>query len=129
MDKGNHMPPKKSTKNNERFFRDPETRENLLKPPVESVACNNIRTALNLLGYHVDRGNHYDEQLVAAVRQFQVDHHHSSLDGFVGAGTARLLGQTVMQELGERAFAHMEDPEEYLKKKLQAPLRKDIERK
>jgi hypothetical protein len=129
MNKGNYMLSKKEIQNYERFFRDPEIGKDLLKPAVASVACNNIRIALNLLGYDVHRGNHYDEQLAAAVRQFQIDHHHSSHDGFVGPGTRHLLSQVVAQKLGKRAFAHMEDPEEHLRKKLHAPLRKDIERK
>ena len=114
---------------NQRFFRDPTVGEGLLKPPATGMACTNIRTALRLLGYNIDRGEQYDEQLTTTVRQFQIDYHHTSHDGFVGPGTGQLLAQILAQKLDRRGFLHMEDPQEQLKKKLQAPLRKDIERK
>jgi hypothetical protein len=127
------MPTKKGIQALEHCFRDPTVGEGLLKPPATGAACANIRKALNHLGYTVGRGEHYDEQLVKAVHQFQIDYQHTSDDGFVGPGTRQLLAQTMAQKLEpyilERALRHMEDPEEQLKRKLQAPLIKDIERK
>jgi hypothetical protein len=114
---------------NERFFRDPAVGEGLLKPPAAGTACSNIRTALRLLGYDINRGDQYDDQLATTIGQFQIDNHHTSHDGFVGPGTGRLLTQVLAQKLGRRGFLHMEDPQEQLKKKLQAPLVKDIGRK
>lgn len=114
---------------NERFFRDPTVGEGLLKPPVVGTACANIRTALRLLGYDINRGDQYDDHLAAAIRQFQIDHHHTSHDGSVGPGTRRLLTRVLAQKFGPRGFLHLEDPQEQLKKKLQAPLVRDIERK
>lgn len=127
--KEKHMLNEHELEDNERFFRDPTAGEELLKPPSVGTACSNIRKALHLLGYPVSRGEQYDEQLVKAVRQFQLDQHHTETDGYVGPGTRRLLVKIVAQRSGKRGFAHMRDPERELKKKLQAPIIKDIERK
>jgi len=47
----------------ERFLRDPHVGDNVLKPPMSGVACENIRAVLRMLGYQVKFGNEYDEEL------------------------------------------------------------------
>jgi hypothetical protein len=123
------MPTDQQILANERFFHDPMAGEGLLKPPISGTACANIRTALRLLGYEIDRGDQYDDHLVEVIRQFQSDYNHTSHDGMVGPSTRRLLTRALAQKHGPRGFLHMEDPEEQLKKKLQAPFLRDIERK
>ena len=96
----------------ERFLRDPHVGDNVLKPPMSGVACENIRAVLRMLGYQVKFGNEYDEELAKAVLRFQTDNKHSSLDGFVGPGTRRLLIRKLIDECGAGIFDRMTKPEE-----------------
>src|SRR5438477_2625070 len=47
----------------QRFFRDPGEQTQILKPGMSSEACENIRIALNNLGYIVGFGKSYDHEL------------------------------------------------------------------
>ena len=96
----------------ERYFRDPRVGDGILKPPVSGIACANIRAALRRLGYKVEFGDQYDEKLAKAILRFQTDNKHSSLDGFFGPGTRRLLTQKLIEERGTVIFNRMTKPEE-----------------
>ena len=86
--------------------------DGVLKPPMSGVACENIRTVLRMLGYEVKFGNQYDEELAKAVLRFQTDNKQSSLDGFVGPGTRRLLIRKLIDEHATGIFNRMTKPEE-----------------
>jgi hypothetical protein len=120
------MPTKKEIQANERFFRDPEIGEGQLKPPAVGTACSNLRKALNLLGYKISRGDQYDERLVAAVHQFQLDYQYTPTHGFVDTGTRRLLTQVIVQKLGKRGFSDMKVPEERSKKQSPTHLTENV---
>jgi hypothetical protein len=95
----------------ERYFRDPIVGDDLLQPPMSSVACRNIRSALRLLGYKLAPSDLYDKELEEVVLAFQYDNNHTALDGLVGPGTRRLLTEMLLSKRGEKAFTRMKHPE------------------
>jgi hypothetical protein len=96
----------------ERFFRDPQIGDGVLRPGLSGLACRNLRIALRSLGLGRDLAfsDEYDESLAKAVLAFQTRHDHPTKDGHVGRGTRRLLVTVLLAEIGERVFARMEDP-------------------
>lgn len=94
----------------ERYFRDPVVGDGILRPPASGEACHNIRSALRLLNYKVASGDRYDNELEAAVLAFQTDYKHTSLDGYVGPGTRRLLTKKLLEKRGEQPFRRMTLP-------------------
>jgi hypothetical protein len=95
----------------EGYFRDPIAKDDLLHSNMSGEACRNIRIALRSLGFAVAENNRYDEELEKAVLAFQTNNNHTSLDGYVGRGTRRLLTQKLMEKSGERLFKLMKYPE------------------
>jgi TIR domain-containing protein len=96
----------------ERYFRDPDVGDGVLKPPMSGPVCANLRTALRLLDYDIDWDDKYDESLARAILQFQVDNKHSNRDGFFGSGTRRLLTAKLFEAHGTSPFERMYDPDE-----------------
>ena len=89
----------------ERYFRSPRIGDDVIKPPMSGVACENIRIALHWLGEDdVGDGDLYDERLAKAVLRFQTKNHHSSRDGFFGPGTRRLLIEKMRDKSGPHIF-------------------------
>lgn len=75
----------------ERYLRDPIVGDGVLGAGHEGQVCQNIRSALRLIGFRTPSGTQYDEQLEAAVLEFQKSHNHPNKDGLFGPGTRRLL--------------------------------------
>lgn len=94
----------KDSRKFERFFRSPRIGDDVIKPPMSGVACENIRIALRWLGYKTEDGDQYDAKLAKVVLRFQTDNQHSSQDGFFGPGTRRLLIQKMIEKSGTHIF-------------------------
>lgn len=94
----------KDSRKFERFFRSPRIGDDVIKPPMSGVACENIRIALRRLGYKIEDGDQYDGKLAKAVLRFQVNNQHPSQDGFFGPGTRRLLIQKLIEKSGTHIF-------------------------
>jgi hypothetical protein len=98
----------------ERYFWDPNLGDEPLRPTVSSVACVNIRHALDILKYDVPKGYNnqemYDEELRRIVRLFQRDQSHSAVDGYVGPRTRRLLTKALLINSGPPVFKRFKDP-------------------
>jgi len=100
----------------ERFFRDPRIGDDVIKPTVSGIACENIRIALRLLDYRIVEEdqyerNQYDGKLAKIVLRFQTDNQHSSRDGFFGPGTRRLLIQKLIERYGTNIFSRAMEKE------------------
>jgi len=94
----------KDSRKFERFFRSPQIGDDVIKPPMSGVSCENIRIALRWLGYKIEDGDQYDGKLAKVVLRFQRDNQHSSQDGFFGPGTRRLLIQKLIEKSGSHIF-------------------------
>jgi peptidoglycan hydrolase-like protein with peptidoglycan-binding domain len=90
------------------FFRD--SRQDLVANGSTGIHVSNIRTALRMLGYDVAHGDKFDDIASDAVRDFQRNNKHSSVDGKIGPGTRKLLAQRLYQEFGDTGFGHLRDP-------------------
>jgi murein L,D-transpeptidase YcbB/YkuD len=84
----------------ERYFRHPDRKKNVLGRGDQAVACANVRWAVELLGIDLTRDdpgtNLFDENLEAAVKEFQKRYHHRVVDGRVGPETRKLLVSTLL---------------------------------
>lgn len=94
----------------ERFFRDPIVGDKVITPPMSGIACANIRTALRMLHYDVEYGDHYDVALAKTILRFQTENGHSSRDGLLGPGTRRLLTRKLIEACGTGVFERLTDP-------------------
>jgi hypothetical protein len=92
------------------YFRDPRVGDGLLGPGMSGVACANIRSALNELGYGVKSNDLYDAELKETVLQLQKDMNHPAKDGYFGPGTRELLVRTLYRRFGEEPFRSMHKP-------------------
>ena len=82
----------------EKYFHDPHI--GTIKIGHESQVCENIRKALRELGYSIQTGVIYDEELRNKVYQFQTDYKHANIDGLFGPGTRNLLAEVFYQKVG-----------------------------
>ena len=89
----------------ERYLRDPIVGDGVLAPPYDGQVCENLRSALRLLGLRIESGTSYDDKLKNAVLEFQKSHSHANQDGLFGPGTRRLLAQVLDREVGARALS------------------------
>jgi len=89
----------------ERYLRDPIVGDGVLAPPFDGQVCENIRSALRLLGIRIESGTRYDDKLKSAVLEFQETYSHENQDGLFGPGTRRLLAQVLDTEIGARALS------------------------
>src|SRR5438128_12235027 len=86
----------------EGYFRDPIIGDGVMRSPMPNAACGNIRTALGRLHYAIKKSDEYDKSLERAVFKFQQDNNHTSIDGYVGPGTRRLLTEKLFEKGGKR---------------------------
>lgn len=101
---------KEALRNYERYFRDPDVGEGLLRLGHEGIACRNIRLALMNLGFEAGSGSRFDEQLEKCVLRFQKAHKHNVTDGQVGPRTRRRLTTVLLSQAGISPFQRMDDP-------------------
>ena len=94
----------------EGYFRDPVIGDGVMRRPMSGSACANIRLALGFLQYPIDKSEEYDRDLERTVLEFQRDQNHTSIDGYVGPGTRRLLTEKLLEKAGERYFNLMNYP-------------------
>jgi hypothetical protein len=105
------MPARPSRYPFERFFSDPGVGDGVMRPGMSGLACENIRSALGMLGYDVEYGDQYDATLARTVQRFQADAGHTNRDGVVGPGTRKLLASKLIEKHGPTIYKRLRDPE------------------
>jgi hypothetical protein len=98
----------------ERYFRDPNAPDDILRPGANGPACANVRHALQLLGARITLGNDvFDAELENSVRAFQEQYNHRSKDGLVGPGTRRKLISVLLSinDNDPEIFRRLRNPE------------------
>jgi hypothetical protein len=95
----------------ERYLRDPIVGDGVLAPPYKGQVSQNIRSALQMIGFRIGSGTHYDEQLKAAILDFQKSYNHRNHDGLFGPGTRRLLATVLADKTGTHALSVLKDVE------------------
>jgi hypothetical protein len=92
----------------ERYFRHPDRKKNVLGRRDQAVACVNVRWAIELLDIDLTRDdagtNLFDENLEAAVKEFQKRYHHRVVDGRVGPETRKLSVSTLLGRYSPNIF-------------------------
>ena len=99
----------------ERYFRHPDRKKNVLERGDQAVACANLGWAIELLGIPLTRDdpgtNLFDENLEAAVKEFQKRYHHRVVDGRVGPETRKLLVSALLGRYSPNIFERAKRPE------------------
>jgi hypothetical protein len=105
------------------YFRHPDAQHQVLQPGDRAIACYNIRTVMGWFDHlqapspsrYADPSkldeDVYDDDLRAAVRQFQQSLHHLPADGLVGPGTRQRIVAEVLHQYSASKFLRLRRPE------------------
>ncbi len=99
----------------QQYFRHPDDDHEVLEVGDRSVACANVRRALEMFDIQAAKraGDEleYDEPLREGVRAFQQKYKHRVSDGFTGPGTRELLVSELLHQFSPSLFERLRRPE------------------